>query len=151
MAANASEEVHPRTVPSFYLLSGLLYCSCGQAMIGRSAKSHQYYYYVCNRSFKQGRDACNARHLPKEKLENLVLDQIKEKVLTQECLEELVKLVNEDLDSTYGALKDKLNIIDAELNDVKARLSKLYDVLETGKLNLDDLAPRIKELRAKPG
>jgi hypothetical protein len=35
------------------------------------------------------------------------------------------------------------------LNDVKARLSKLYDVLETGKLNLDDLSPRIKELKAK--
>ncbi len=28
-------------------------------------------------------------------------------------------------------------------------LSKLYDVLETGKLNLDDLSPRIKELRLR--
>ena len=149
MSSNAPQAVHPRTVPSFYLLSGILFCSCGQAMIGRSAKSHRYYYYMCNKSHKQGKDACNARALPKDKLEHLVIDQIKERVLTQECLEELVKLVNEELDSAYIVLKDKMDIIDAELNDVGLRLSKLYDALEIGKISLDDLAPRIKELRIR--
>ncbi len=57
--------------------------------------------------------------------------------------------MNEELDSTHGTLKGKLNVIDAELNDVKSRLSKLYDALETGKLSLDDLAQRIKELRER--
>lgn len=71
--------IHPRTLPSFYLLSGLLFCSCGHAMIGRSAKSHQFYYYTCNANFKQGRDSCNARSLPKDKLERLVIEQIREK------------------------------------------------------------------------
>jgi len=33
-------------------------------------------------------------------------------------------------------LKDKLDIIDAELNDVAPRLFRLYDVLETGKIDL---------------
>ena len=148
MALKRPKVIHPRTVPSFYLLSGLLYCSCGHAMIGRSAKSHQYYYYVCNRGFKQGKESCNSRNLPKEKIEKLVIEQIKQKVLTQECLETLVKLVNEELDSAHGLLKDELDMIDAELNDVKARLSKLYDALETSKLSLDDLSPRIKELKA---
>ena len=148
MGNNAPQAVHPRVVPSFYLLSGLIFCSCGQAMIGRSAKSHHYHYYVCNRGFKQGKEGCTAKNLPKEKIEKLVIGQIKQKVLTQECLEELVKLVNEELDSAHGSLKDKFDAIDAELNDVKARLSKLYDALETGKLSLDDLSPRIKELKA---
>ncbi len=149
MSNNAPQTVHPRTVPSFYLLSGLLHCSCGQAMIGRSAKSHRYHYYVCNRGYKQGKESCNARDVPKDKIEKIVIEQIKQKVLTQECLEELIKLVNEELDSAHGLLKDKLDVIDAELNDVKARLSKLYDALETGKLSLDDLSPRIKELKAR--
>jgi hypothetical protein len=43
--------------------------------------------------------------------------------------------------------KDKLDAIDADLRDVTARLSRLYDALETGKLELDDLAPRIRELK----
>jgi len=149
MSFKRPQETHPRTIPSFYLLSGLLFCSCGHAMIGRSAKSHQYYYYTCNRSFKQGRDACDARALPKDKLEQLVIGQIKENMLNQEWLEELVELVNKELSANNDTLKDKLEAIDAELNDVSNRLSKLYDALETGKLTLDDLAPRIKELRVR--
>ena len=41
-----------------------------------------------------------------------------------------------------------MDAVDTELKDVRARLSKLYDALETGKLELNDLAPRIKELKA---
>ena len=148
MSCKRPKETHPRTIPSSYLLSGLLFCSCGHAMIGRSAKSHQYYYYTCNRNFKQGNDACNARTLPKNKLEQLVIEQIKGKILNQEWLEELVRLVNKELSDNNATLKDKLEDIDAELKDVSNRLSRLYDALETGKLILDDLAPRIRELRA---
>jgi chromosome segregation ATPase len=79
----------------------------------------------------------------------MVIEQIQDKVLNQECLQELVTLVNEELDSTHGTLRDRLDAIDAELNDVRLRLSKLYDALETGKLGLDDLAPRIKELKTR--
>ena len=87
MAADAPDEAHPRVVSSFYLLSGLIYCSCGKAMIGRSAKSHRYYYYVCSGSHKQGKEACNAANLPKEKLESQIVEQIKLKILTPECIE----------------------------------------------------------------
>jgi hypothetical protein len=138
MSSKRPKTIHPRTIPSFYLLSGLLFCSCGHAMIGRSAKYHQYYYYTCNGSYKRGRDECNSRALPKDKLEKLVINQIKEKILNQECLEELVKLVNKELDSAHDVFKEKLETIDVELNDVKVRLLKLYDTLETGKLSLDD-------------
>jgi site-specific DNA recombinase len=149
MRAKRPDIIHPRTIPSPYLLTGFLFCSCGHAMIGRSAKSHKYFYYTCNGGFKKGKIACHARALPKDRLEQLVLEQIKERVLNQKALEELVRLVNVELDSTQGVFKEKLGVIDAELNDVQARLSKLYDALETGKLNLDDLAPRIKGLRVR--
>ena len=149
MAAKKPQVIHPRVVPSFYLLSGLLYCSCGKAMIGRSAKSHQYYYYMCNRSFKQGRNSCGARIFPKDNLEKLIIEQIKEKILTEECLEELVRVVNEELDTTHNISRERLATVDAEVTEVKLRLSKLYDALETGKVSLDDLAPRIRELRVR--
>jgi site-specific DNA recombinase len=149
MSKNAPKEIHPRIVPSFYLLSGLLYCACGKAMVGRSAKSHRYYYYTCNRSCKQGREACDSRILPKEKIERLVIEQIKNKVLDGENLGELVILVNKELSDSHVAYKEKLINIDNEIRETKNKLSRLYEVLETGKLELDDLAPRIKELRVK--
>jgi hypothetical protein len=43
---------------------------------------------------------------------------------------------------------EKLDDIDLEINNVNVRLDKLYDALETGKLNLDELAPRIKQLKS---
>ena len=149
MALRSPRITHPRTVPSFYLLSGLLFCSCGRAMIGHSAKSHSYYYYLCSRSFKQGKDSCDARMLPKEKLERLIIEQLRSKVLIDESLEQLVTMVNEELQSASSGLKDRTEIIDTEQKDVSARLSKLYDALETGKLQLDDLAPRIRELKSR--
>jgi site-specific DNA recombinase len=149
MAADAPVAVHPRTVRSRFLLSNLLYCSCGKAMIGRGAKSNRYYYYVCNTKQKRGSHACEVKDLPKERIEGLILDQIEKKILTPKNLEELVKMVNIELDSRGGILKEKLDAINAELNDVNSRLSRLYEVLETGKLDLDDLAPRIKELKGK--
>ena len=118
-------------------------------MIGRSAKSHRYYYYMCSRSYKQGRDACAARIIPKDKLERMVIEQLKAKVLTDDNLEQIVRMVNEELRSASAELNDRLETCDMELREIKARLTRLYEVLETGKLSLDELAPRIRELRKR--
>lgn len=134
---------------SYLLLSGLLFCCCGRAMTGCSAKSGAHFYYVCSRNSKQGKEACDAKMLPKEKLERLIISQLRSRVLTQKNLESLVKMVNEELQEAASGLKNKIDIIDTELRDVKARLAKLYDALETGKFDLDDLSPRIKELEAR--
>jgi site-specific DNA recombinase len=101
MASKRPRTIHPRTIPSPYLLSGFLFCSCGHAMIGRSAKSHQYFYYTCNGGFKKGKGTCDARALPKDKLEHMIMEQIKRRVLNPQSLEELVGLANMELDSTH--------------------------------------------------
>ena len=77
------------------------------------------------------------------------VDMVKRKVLDRQCLEELVRLVNEELDAGHALIKDRLSAIDIEMYDLENRLSRLYDALETGRLTLDDLAPRIKELRMR--
>ena len=51
--------------------------------------------------------------------------------------------------SASGGLKDRMDVSNAELRDISVGLSRLYDAPETGKLELDDLAPRIKELKAR--
>jgi site-specific DNA recombinase len=63
-------------------------------------------------------------HCPREKLERLVTDQLQSRVLTDSNLEELVKLVNDELRSASSGLKDRLDICDAELRDVQVRLSR---------------------------
>ena len=149
MEVRGPKFAHPRTIPSKYLLSGFLFCSCGHALTGHSAKSGRNHYYQCSRRAKQGDEACQSRMLPREKLERQVIDNLKSKVLTDENIEELILIVNEEIASASGDLHRKLAAIDAELGEVGSRLLRLYDALETGKLSLDDLAPRIKELKMR--
>ena len=118
-------------------------------MTGHSAKSGHNFYYQCSRRLKQGNEACGAKILPKDKLERQVSDNLKARILTDKNIEQLVIIVNRGLASTHGGLKDRLDALDLELKDIGLRLLKLYDALETGKLDLADLAPRIKQLKAR--
>ena len=96
---------------------------------------------VCGSLMKQGAGACNTPYLPKSKFGGMVLQKLKEDVLTEENLRRLVPLVAEEMDGASS--------LDKELMEANHRLSRLYDALETGKLALDDLAPRIQELRRR--
>ena len=78
-----------------------------------------------------------------------MLGKIKERVLTEENLRELVRLVNEEMDASAGDYRQRLDTIEEELAETERRLDRLYDALETKKLNLDDLAPRIQALRQR--
>jgi site-specific DNA recombinase len=147
MSERRPSKIHPRTVPSPYLLSGILFCSCGSAMIGHSAKSGKHFYYLCSKNYKQGKEACNSRMISKQYIEKAVIDQIKLRALTDDNLEELVNLVNEEMDIASHSLQERLTNIEHVLNEARNRLSRLYDALETGKFDYDDLAPRIKELK----
>ncbi len=140
---------HPRVVASKYLLSGFCYCGkCGAALIGTAAKSGKYLYYECNARFKKGRAGCEGIRLGKDNLEGFVVDRIKENILTEENLKQLVALINRELLETSTRCEKQLLQTEKQLTHTSSKLTKLYMALESGKLDLEDLAPRIKELRA---
>ena len=82
-------------------------------------------------------------------IEGFVIDRVRDNILTNENLAELVRLTNAEIGSFTKRYSDKLKTIDRRLEALKARLGKLYDALETGKLGLDDFAARIKQLKAE--
>jgi site-specific DNA recombinase len=86
--------------------------------------------------------------IDKERIEGFVFDRIKANLLTEDNLRELVKLTNEEISQAKEQYEERLAVIEAQFEDLRWRLHKLYDALETGKLDVEDLAPRIKELKA---
>ena len=57
---------------------------------------------------------------------------------------ELVTLVAEEVDAMAGELAGRLEVIDAELGDVRKRLERLYEALETSELTLGGpIAPHL--------
>lgn len=138
----------PRTISSKYLLSGLVFCgNCGSRMVGCAAKSSQHFYYACNNYCKKGKNICNAKLLNKNRLETFIINRIKANILTKKYLEELVKLTNKELIQNKTEYKNQLDLLDGQLVNLIKRLSKLYEALETGKLDIEYLAPRIRELK----
>ena len=141
---------HPRRVVSPYLLSGIARCGrCGKALIAAEAKGGQFTYYVCGTLIRQGTGSCDTPYLNAKKFECLVIDKLKEHILTEENLRELVRLVNEEMDAQASEHKERLDTIRREMDDTNRRLGRLYDALETGTLKLGDLSPRIQELRQR--
>ena len=141
---------HPRRTASQYLLSGLAKCgSCGKALIGQDAKGGKFGYYVCGSLMKRGAGACDTPYLPKGKFEGMVVKKLKEDILTEEHLRRLVMLMAEEMDGASTQYKERLDTLDKELTEANQRLARLYDALETGQLVLEDLAPRIQELRRR--
>ncbi|MEE8374403.1 MAG: recombinase zinc beta ribbon domain-containing protein, partial [Dehalococcoidia bacterium] len=146
----APANFHPRRTASRYLLSGLARCGhCGKALVCQDAKSGKYSYYQCGTLLKQGAGSCDARYLNSKRFENLVIGKIKERILTEGNLRQLVGLVNEEMDATMKETRQRLDVVAAEIENVHRRLERLYDALETGKLELNDLAPRIQALRSQ--
>jgi site-specific DNA recombinase len=142
--------LHPKRVASSYLLSGIAKCGhCGKALIGQEAKGGKFHYYTCGTLLKKGSGSCPARYINRERLERMVIDNIREQILTYENLKELVTLVNQEMDNASGEYHKRLKAVSSEADNVIHRLDRLYDALETGTLNLEDLAPRIQALRQR--
>jgi site-specific DNA recombinase len=150
LGQRAFARIHPRRVSSQYLLSGLAYCGyCGKALIGIEAKSGKFSYYVCGTLTKKGAGSCPSHYLNSAKLESIVIDKIKTYILTTENITRLAELVTSEMNSNSEVYKEELSGIDKEIKDVMTRLDRIYDAIETGKIPLVDIAPRLRELRER--
>ena len=67
--------------------------------------------------------------------------------MNYENLKELVQMVNEEMDSVADDYNERLNTVSVEMDNVNRRLERLYDAIETGSIQLADLAPRIQRLK----
>ena len=149
MRDRAPKVRRPARVGSRFLLNGLLKCGvCGRPYSGQGAKSGQFAYYICGTLFREGAGTCSARYLNAPRVEDFVVEKIRERILTEETIVELVTLVAEEVDKVAGELAGRLEVIEAELGDVQSRLQRLYEALETSDLTLEGpVSLRIFSLR----
>ena len=94
LESRAPVHSHPHRSTSSYLLSGVVKCrTCGKALSGEESKSGQFAYYVCQSLLKQGGDACDAPRLNARKFEGMIIEQIRDNILTESNTHDLVRLV----------------------------------------------------------
>ncbi len=146
--ARSPRMTHPRTIGSEYLLSGLLFCgTCGAKMIGTTAKGGRFTYYGCQSYLKRGRAACNAGLMGQRFLEDRIIENLREEVLTDKNLSDLVRMVNEERGLARRSSRQRVTEVETQVKTLQGRLERLYLALESGHVGLADIGPRIKALR----
>ena len=148
LGSRAPKKVNPRRASSPYLLSGLLKCeTCGKAMTAAEAKSGKYTYYVCHSLLKRGSGTCKTPRLNAKSFEKLIVDEIRANILTESNIRDLVKLLDEEMDGVAHEQRQRLESIEEELEEVKRRLGRIWQVIETTDIEMADASERIKEHR----
>ena len=150
LASRAPEKMNPRRASSPYLLSGLVKCeTCGKAMTAAEAKSGRYTYYICHSLLKRGKGTCETPRLNAKSFEKLIVSEIRENVLTESNIRDPVKLLDEEMDGVAREQRERLENIEEELEDVKKRLGRIWQVIETTDIEMADASERIKEHRER--
>ena len=141
----------PSTHRSGYLLSGLLVCGyCGSPMIGHPAKSGRYHYYGCQKKMKQGASSCpRSKLLGRDKADAAVVRKLRDAILTPTHLTDLARMVNDELTAAAREAVGEVSAVEGQLITARQRLERLYDALESGKIDLDALAPRLVRSRER--
>ena len=146
LESRAPTHSHPRRSASSYLLSGIVRCqTCGKTLSGQESKSGQFAYYVCQSLLKQGSGACDAPRLNAKRFEGIIIDQIRDNILTEGNIRDLVRLVDEEMDGVAREQQERLDMVEAELAEVRRRLDRLWQAVETTDLEINDILPRIRE------
>ena len=150
LQSRAPKSVHPRRATSPYLLSGLAKCeTCGKALTAAEAKSGKYTYYVCHSLLKKGQGTCKTPRLNSKKFEGLIASTIREHILTKSNIRDLVRVVDEEMDGLAREQRKRLKVIDEELEDVKRRLGRIWQAIETTDIEMSDASDRIREHRER--
>jgi len=83
------------------LLTGLLKCGiCGGSMTLVTGKGGRYKYYKCTSRQNQGNHACTSGNLPMDKMDDLVLNRLAEKVFAPERLQVMMSELRKRMKSS---------------------------------------------------
>lgn len=82
-------------------------------------------------------------------IERVVIQKLKERVLTPEHLSQLLDLTNAELKKRLSTNEEKIQGLNGQIQKMQAKLDRLYEALESGDFEFADLAPRIKKLKTE--
>jgi site-specific DNA recombinase len=94
---------------------------------GPRCEKWEVFYYVCGTLLKKGAGSCDTRYLNAPWFEGLVINRIKQQILTEENLQRFVNLVNEEMDAAALEYRKSLEAVSTELAEVHRRLLRLYE------------------------
>jgi hypothetical protein len=143
-ARNPKTKLPARVVIGPTLLTGICYCgNCGGAMTVRTGKSGRYRYYACSIKARQGETGCKGRAILMDKLDDIAVSHIEDRMLDPDRLENLLGSVLGCRSEQAERRREHIATLQRQASESESRLKRLYDAIEAGVADLDD--PALKE------
>ncbi len=125
----------PRFSNSPVLLSGIAHCGkCGAPMRLRTGKYGKYRYYTCSKQADLGKTACTGITIPEGKLDNLVIDNLCDRVLKPTRLKGVVGALTARNSGRRSRLQADMKELRKKQRELQRQLETLVDVMENGGL-----------------
>jgi site-specific DNA recombinase len=137
LAERGESQALRRAHPTEYLLSGVIRCGgCRRAYVGTSAHGRKglYHYCVCSTRYRYGTDHCPGDRLPKDALEEAVIEQMQEVYANSSLIEQAAQ---------------RLAGVRQELAGAKRSLDRYFAAFEEASLSPADCQERIAKLRTR--
>lgn len=150
----ANKQVAPRKRKSLYALTGKIYCGlCGQHFYGMQSGSKQngiyyaYRYYVCSK--RKGYQTCECDRIRKDYLENIILQEIKKRILNEEALKRLAGEISALCSTTPGELtKEKKSLLKRQTT-LESQIDTLLEMRLAGEMSADILKKKSVVIEAE--
>jgi site-specific DNA recombinase len=141
--AHAPNKPRSRVIAAPTLLTGLLKCGiCGGSLTLVTGKSGRYKYYKCTSRHSRGNHACASGNLPMEKLDELVLNRLANKVFTPERLHAMIVELRKRTRNAKDHHQARINEINRQVKTLEERMQRLLDAIETGTIDMDEITQR---------
>jgi site-specific DNA recombinase len=152
LAERGESQALKRGHPSDYMLSGVLLCGkCHKSYVGTAAhgRKNRYRYYVCSARYRYGTQFCDGDRLPKDALEEAVIEQLTELFRDTELVGEALALSRAEEAASSEESSERLAAIRQGLAGARRALDRYFSAFEEGSLSPRDCQQRIARLRGR--
>lgn len=143
----------PRVTTGPILLTGIAVCaSCRGGMTlrtGTSKGGRVYRYYTCANCATKGKTVCKGRSVPMDTLDSLVTEHLMERLFRPERVATILASLSSARAEKSAAVDKRVLNLQSEVADADEKLGRLYELVEKGLTNIDEvLKDRLEALKA---
>jgi site-specific DNA recombinase len=137
---------------SDYLLTGLIRCGrCRRAYVGMSARGNggTYHYYACTGRQKLGRAGCDGERIPRDRLEQAVLNQLAALYRDGALIRTAVDEAAARDQTERPALEERRRALAEEIRRNERAVDRYYRAFEDGDLDSGRFQTRVSGLETR--
>jgi site-specific DNA recombinase len=142
---------HPKRANSNFLLSGLLYCAkCGALMNGdvvRLGNGKKLEYYQCGRAHR--RMECDSRRIPKDTVETIIIDKLREFILDPVVMLEREKDLQTRTEDQKSQIQTEISALNQQLAKIRKKITNLANRISEDPDAPNSLVDLLRDLERK--